>query len=77
MPCGPINTVPMVFADAQVRHRQMLRDLPHPLSGKVPSVVSPMRFERAALSFDRAPPVLGEHTQDILAALGLSTEATG
>lgn len=76
VPCGPINTVPMVFADAQVRHRQMLRDLPHPLSGTVPSVGSPMRFERAALCFDRPPPLLGEHTQDILAKLGLSTEAT-
>lgn len=75
VPCGPINTVPMVFADSQVRHRKMLRDLPHPLSGTVPSVVSPMRFDRSALVFDRAPPLLGEHTSEILAALGLSTGA--
>ncbi len=75
VPCGPINTVPMVFADDQVRHRQMLRDLPHPLSGKVPSVVSPMRFDRAALRFERPPPLLGQHTDDILATLGLTPEA--
>ncbi|MFK7874818.1 MAG: CaiB/BaiF CoA transferase family protein [Paracoccaceae bacterium] len=75
VPCGPINTVPMVFDNDQVRHRQMLRDLPHPLSGTVPSVVSPMRFERAALSFDRPPPLLGQHTDEILATLGLSPEA--
>lgn len=74
VPCGPINTVPMVFADAHVQHRKMLQELPHPLSGKVPSVVSPMRFVRAALSFDRPPPLLGEHTDEVLATLGLSTE---
>ena len=75
VPCGPINTVPMVFAEDQVQHRQMLRDLPHPLSGKVPSVVSPMQFDRSALSFDRPPPLLGEHTDEVLATLGLTEEA--
>ena len=74
VPCGPINTVPMVFAEPQVQHRQMLRDLPHPLSGTVPSVVSPMRFERSALTFERPPPLLGEHTAEVLATLGLVAE---
>ena len=74
VPCGPINTVPMVFAKPQVQHRQMLRDLPHPLSGTVPSVVSPMRFERSALTFERPPPLLGEHTAEVLATLGLVAE---
>ena len=76
VPCGPINTVPMVFAEEQVKHRKMLRALPHPLSGSVPSVVSPMRFERAELSFDRPPPLLGEHTEEVLAGLGLTPEVT-
>ncbi|MCA8932962.1 MAG: CoA transferase [Rhodospirillaceae bacterium] len=74
VPCGPINTVPMVFAEPQVQHRQMLRDLPHPLSGTVPSVVSPMRFDRSALTFERPPPLLGEHTAEVLATLGLVAE---
>ena len=74
VPCGPINTVPMVFAEEQVRHRKMLQDLPHPLSGTVPSVVSPMRFARSELSFESAPPLLGEHTNDILRQLGLAEE---
>jgi len=74
VPCGPINSVPMVFNDPQVQHRQMLQNLPHPLSGTVPSVVSPMRFERSTLSFDKAPPLLGAHTEEILAALGLGKE---
>lgn len=72
VPCGPINTVPMVFADEQVRHRRMLRDLPHPLAGSVPSVVSPMRFARSQLQFDTAAPLLGAHTAEILAELDLS-----
>lgn len=75
VPCGPINTVPMVFAEAQVKHREMVRDLPHPLSGTVPSVVSPMRFDRSALTFDSPPPLLGQHTEEILATLGLTAEA--
>ena len=71
VPCGPINNVAMVFEDEQVRHRQMLRDIPHPLAGTVPQVVSPMRFSGAPLSFDKAPPLLGQHTDEILRELGL------
>ncbi|MFK8033922.1 MAG: CaiB/BaiF CoA transferase family protein [Hyphomicrobiales bacterium] len=70
VPCGPINTVPMVFAEEQIKHRKMLRELPHPLSGTVPSVVSPMRFDRSVLNFDLSPPLLGEHTEEVLAAMG-------
>jgi crotonobetainyl-CoA:carnitine CoA-transferase CaiB-like acyl-CoA transferase len=76
VPCGPINTVPQVFADAQVRHRGMLVDIPHPLAGTVAQVVSPMRFSEAPLVFERAPPLLGEHTADILRELGIE-EAHG
>ncbi len=72
VPCGPINTVPDVFADAQVQHRQMLRHLPHPLAGSVPQVVSPIRMQDSPLVFDRAPPTLGQHTAEVLAELGLS-----
>jgi crotonobetainyl-CoA:carnitine CoA-transferase CaiB-like acyl-CoA transferase len=76
VPCGPINTVPQVFADVQVRHRGMLVDIPHPLAGTVAQVVSPMRFCEAPLAFERAPPLLGEHTADILRELGIE-EAQG
>lgn len=71
VPCGPINTVPMVLAEPQVQHREMLQSLPHPVAGNAPSVVSPMRFKENPLSFDRAPPTLGQHTNDILAELGI------
>jgi len=75
VPAAPINTVPMVFEDPQVKHRQMLRHLPHPLAGSVPQIVSPMRFANAELEYDRAPPLLGEHTEQILRELGLDAEA--
>jgi crotonobetainyl-CoA:carnitine CoA-transferase CaiB-like acyl-CoA transferase len=69
VPCGPINTIPMVFEDPQVKHREMLRDLHHPLAGTINQVVSPMRFAHAPLEFRRAPPLLGEHTEEILTEL--------
>ncbi|KHQ51335.1 CaiB/BaiF CoA transferase family protein [Mameliella alba] len=71
VPSGPINTIDRVFEEPQVKHRQMLRDIPHPLSGTVKQVVSPMNFLNAPLSFDKAPPLLGEHTEEVLQALGL------
>ena len=48
VPSAAINTVPMVFEEPQVQHREMLRHLPHPLAGTVPQVVSPMRFREIA-----------------------------
>ena len=77
VPCGPINTVPQVFEEAQVRHRGMLVDIAHPLAGTVPQVVSPMRFAEAPLAFERAPPLLGQHTAEILRELGIEDNRQG
>jgi crotonobetainyl-CoA:carnitine CoA-transferase CaiB-like acyl-CoA transferase len=75
VPCSPINTIPEVFAEPQVRHRRMLRELPHPAAGAVPQVISPLNFANAPLSFERPPPLLGQHTDDILRELGLNPAA--
>jgi crotonobetainyl-CoA:carnitine CoA-transferase CaiB-like acyl-CoA transferase len=72
VPCAPINGIPEVFADPQIRHRRMLRELPHPVAGSVPQVVSPMNFRAAPLAFDRAPPLLGQHTAEILEEIGIT-----
>jgi crotonobetainyl-CoA:carnitine CoA-transferase CaiB-like acyl-CoA transferase len=66
VPCGPINSLKEVFEEPQVQARGMLQQLPHSLAGKVPQVVSPMKFSGTPLEFHSAPPVLGEHTDQIL-----------
>ncbi len=72
VPCSPLNTVPEVFAEPQVQHRRLLRELPHRTAGRVPQVVSPLNFTNEPLAFDRAPPLLGEHTDEILRELELA-----
>ncbi len=74
VPAGRINSVGQVLQEPQVVHRQMVRHLPHPRAGTVASVVSPLRFANAPLVFDRAPPLLGEHTEAVLRELGIRTE---
>jgi crotonobetainyl-CoA:carnitine CoA-transferase CaiB-like acyl-CoA transferase len=74
VPAGSINTVPEVLEDPQVRHRGMLRHLPHPVAGSVPQVMNPLRFGDVQVRADRAPPLLGEHTREVLTELGLSDE---
>ena len=71
VPCGPINSIPDVLDDPQVKHRGMLQSLPHPLAGTLPQVISPMKFHEAPLQFDRAAPLLGEHTDEVLRELGI------
>jgi formyl-CoA transferase len=66
VPCGPINNMAQVFEDPQVIDRKMRVDIPHPLSGTVPSVANPMRLSETPVSYDRPPPLLGEHTGEIL-----------
>ncbi|HYF20802.1 MAG TPA: CaiB/BaiF CoA-transferase family protein [Ramlibacter sp.] len=74
VPCGPINTVPEVFEEPQVKAREMLRHVPHPSGVTVPQVASPMRFGGAPLPMREAPPLLGQHTGAILAELGYAAE---
>ena len=77
VPAGPINAIPEVFEDPQVKHRGMRVEIAHPLAGTVPQVASPMRFAAAPLAHDRAPPLLGEHTAAILAELGIDAAEIG
>jgi crotonobetainyl-CoA:carnitine CoA-transferase CaiB-like acyl-CoA transferase len=69
VPCGPINGLDEVFDDPQVRARGLRLDLPHPAAGTAPSVRNPIRYSATPLSFDRAPPLLGEGTDEVLGRL--------
>jgi formyl-CoA transferase len=66
VPCGPINKLDAVFADPQVIARGMRLDLPHPLAGRVPLVGPPVKLSATPLAPERAPPLLGEHTEVVL-----------
>ncbi len=73
VPCGPINDLAQVFSDPQVRHRGMEVRAPHPKAGTVRMVASPMRFSQTPIAYDRAPPLLGEHTEAVLrSVLGMA-----
>jgi crotonobetainyl-CoA:carnitine CoA-transferase CaiB-like acyl-CoA transferase len=75
VPCGPINDLAEVFADPQVRARGMTTTLPHPLAGEVELVASPIRLDATPVQMRRAPPLLGEHTDEVLAAFGVDAAA--
>lgn len=73
VPCGPINTLADVFADPQVQARGLKVTMPHPLAGEVPLVANPLRLSATPVEYRNPPPLLGEHTEQILSTtLGLS-----
>jgi len=75
VPCGPINNLDEVFANPQVRARGMEVQLPHPQAGAVKLVRNPMRMSATPATSDRAPPLLGQHTDEVLGqVLGKSVD---
>ncbi|MEN4922060.1 CaiB/BaiF CoA-transferase family protein [Achromobacter spanius] len=76
VPCGPINNIAQAFAHPQAQARQLRRDMPHPAGGVAPVTASPLRFSGSPVVYRRAPPMLGEHTEEVLRdVLGKSAEA--
>ena len=76
VPCGPINNMKEVFEDPQVQHRGLRVDMPHPQGGSVPVVASPMRLSATPVEYRQAPPLLGQHNDEIYCGLlGQSAEA--
>jgi formyl-CoA transferase len=69
VPNGPINSIAQVFAEPQAVARGLKFELPHPKAGKVSLVRSPMRFTGTPLEHRLPPPLLGEHTDEVLRGL--------
>jgi crotonobetainyl-CoA:carnitine CoA-transferase CaiB-like acyl-CoA transferase len=75
VPCGPINDIGEVFDNPQVKARGVAIELPHPAAGKVTLVRSPMKLSATPATSERAPPLLGQHTDEVLRdVLGRSDE---
>ncbi len=75
VPCGPINDIAQAQAHPQAQARQLRRDLPHPAGGVAAVTASPLRMSASPVEYRRAPPLLGEHTEEVLReVLGKSPE---
>ncbi len=66
IPAGPINDLAQVFSDPVVAERRIVRSLNHSLAGEVPTVANPVRFSDTPVEYKLAPPVLGQHTAEVL-----------
>ncbi|NYT35484.1 CoA transferase [Allopusillimonas soli] len=71
VPCGPINNIAQVFENEQVKHREIWKTMPHPVAGTAPTTASPIRYSGTPIEYRMAPPLLGQHTEEILGELGL------
>ncbi|NCT71000.1 MAG: CoA transferase [Xanthomonadaceae bacterium] len=70
IPCGPVNDIADVFADPQVLARGMVAHVEHPHAGAVPLVASPLKLSATPADLRHAPPLLGQHTDEVLREAG-------
>jgi crotonobetainyl-CoA:carnitine CoA-transferase CaiB-like acyl-CoA transferase len=70
VPCGPINDLAALFADPQVAARRMVETVPHPTLGELRTTGIPFKLSATPGSVRTAPPLLGQHTDEVLAELG-------
>ena len=74
MPAGPIYDMAQVFADPQVLARDMVQMSVHPIAGEVRHIGNPVKLSETPATNRRPAPTLGQHTQEVLQAYGLSEE---
>lgn len=66
VPAGPINNIQEVLSNAHARERELVRHFPNAAGDSVPTVSNPVAFDSTPVRYDRAPPLLGEHTDEVL-----------
>ena len=74
VPCGPINNLDQVYKHPQVMERQVWQDIPHPTAGTAPTTASPIKFSETPIQYRMSPPLLGEHTEEVLKEFGLKLD---
>ncbi len=75
IPCGPVNNMQSLFADPQVRHRKMIAEVPHPTIGTLRLTGVPIKYGSTPGEVRLPPPLLGQHTDEILSSvLGCTPE---
>jgi crotonobetainyl-CoA:carnitine CoA-transferase CaiB-like acyl-CoA transferase len=70
IPCGPIQNFEQVFSMPTVKEREMLVKMDHPTIGELPLVGSPLKMSDTPVEYRLHPPLMGEHTEDVLRELG-------
>ena len=74
IPCGPVNNLEQTFADPQVKHLRVARDVDWPVIGKAQIIGQPISMSRAKSEIVAPTPDAGEHTDEVLAEFGYSRE---
>jgi len=75
IPCAPVNNMRHLFADPQLLHRNMIAEVPHPTIGTLRLTGAPIKYSETPVTIRRHPPLLGEHTNEVMAeVMGYSAD---